>query len=387
MTGIEERDNILLDLLYGELSPEEEAEMRVLLESNEELLAQFEELQAERSTVQNYLDPAPEVPEELTKKLIALGSSQGTSRGSAKSNARPAPVGPEKKPPLWYELTYGKLKAPLSVAVVLICFSFAIIVLFGETIEDLFTEAEQEVASINLPGSASLSSTAGGGGGGGGGRSYSSPARRAPAPVVESAPAEEVAEEESDFRPPVIAERREIERVAPPPSPQEQQINEPRAERIGRARAPAPAQDSAPSPAPARAAPAPRPAQPAPVPEGSSVGAEAFGSIGRSTSGGAARAPESTIQRREIPQARSAADSLDSFNEVVSDSAIMEESQDDESAPPTLTSAEIDRILTEATQALEAGQKSRVEELLRRLEGQELSSSQQESFDELEEEL
>ncbi|MFW5854727.1 MAG: anti-sigma factor family protein, partial [Thermodesulfobacteriota bacterium] len=104
MTAEKTRQDELLDLLYGELSPQEEAEVRAAIDDDEKLRKEWEELQGDREVVRAAVPEAFEVPEEVTAAILERARVKKPGRRSpARSGAGSAKGGRG----IWYDVTMG----------------------------------------------------------------------------------------------------------------------------------------------------------------------------------------------------------------------------------------------------------------------------------------
>lgn len=88
-----ESTDLILDLLYDELSPEETLRARKLLEQNDDLQADFDRLQETRAHIQAELPthlPAQEVPRSLHDSILAAAAAQAAQNQPAASTTPPS---------------------------------------------------------------------------------------------------------------------------------------------------------------------------------------------------------------------------------------------------------------------------------------------------------
>ncbi len=88
-----ESTDLILDLLYDELSPEETLRARKLLEQNDDLQADFDRLQETRAHIQAELHthlPAQEVPRSLHDSILAAAAAQAAQNQPAASTTPPS---------------------------------------------------------------------------------------------------------------------------------------------------------------------------------------------------------------------------------------------------------------------------------------------------------
>ncbi len=78
----------LLDLLYGECSPEEEARLREAIADDEELAEQWRQLQQVHGDVQRHIPPPEEVPDEVSAAILDAASQyRSNTTGSSKNRS------------------------------------------------------------------------------------------------------------------------------------------------------------------------------------------------------------------------------------------------------------------------------------------------------------
>lgn len=70
----------LLDLLYGELSPEEEADLRREIDDDEELADQWRALQASYEEITEAVPPSEELPQDVTDAILKAAESSAAKR-------------------------------------------------------------------------------------------------------------------------------------------------------------------------------------------------------------------------------------------------------------------------------------------------------------------
>ena len=379
MTTQPSHNDQLLDLLYGECSPEEETQLRAEISRDEDLQREWKSLQADHQAVSASIpDPIP-VPEELTARILQNASSAS----SASTSSRRAPNGTPPPRGLWHSVVSGKLRAPVMLAAILISSSVVIAYMFGTIYDDLFMEAQPEVSSIHI----------GGGGGGGGGvpSGGHSPLFQRSAPS--RAAFDEVVEEEAEGAPaparapsaePMIGSRQQ-EPIEPVQTP----APTPRTPSTESAQAAAPT----PAPPPSRRERAVSPSTDsldsiAPLGRGGGGTITREESLRRPASGAAAPAPEMAAPAPRPTRARSAptlsgagrsAPSprpapaptndlfADSFDDAIAD-AIVEESEPTPLAEPEAdTPNEVEEalaLLEEAREALDEGDRDEALRLL-----------------------
>lgn len=88
-----ESTDLILDLLYDELSPEETLRARKLLEQNDDLQADFDRLQETRAHIQAELPthlPTQEVPRSLHDSILAAAAAQAAQNQPAASTTPPS---------------------------------------------------------------------------------------------------------------------------------------------------------------------------------------------------------------------------------------------------------------------------------------------------------
>ena len=287
MTTLSSHTDQLLDLLYGECTPEEEARLRAEIAGDQDLQRQWEELQATHQSISAQIPEPVTVPEELTARILASAASTSTTSASSRRapNGTPPPRG------LWHSVVSGKLRAPVMLAAILISSSVVIAYLFGTIADDLFMEAQPEVSSVSI-------------GGGGGGGSTSSTRSRAPFQSRDSAPP---AAQRAAISDDLVAEE-EAEGAWEPTLSPDRPSPEPRL-RTRQEQTGAPAETSAPTSQPrpratesttgARvAAPSPAP-PPSPREPAPSISADSLDSIGvpGTGRGGGAIAQTETLER------------------------------------------------------------------------------------------
>lgn len=144
MTAEKTREDELLDLLYEELSPQEETEVRAAIEADEGLRDMWEELRADRAAVRAAMPEQLAVPQDVTAAILEGARTRKPGRRSpAGSGATKGQVSRG----IWYDVTMGRYKAPVSVAVVLLCVGVVFTILRGE-VEQSLGPAQEEVSAI-----------------------------------------------------------------------------------------------------------------------------------------------------------------------------------------------------------------------------------------------
>lgn len=119
----------LLDLLYGELSPEEEAELYRAVEDDEELADELRELRQTHAEVRRNVPEPEEVPEDVAEAILARASRE---KGDEEEDPVRPPRAVRSEGGLWSRLIEsGAARAATSVAVMLLVCGGAYYAMFG----------------------------------------------------------------------------------------------------------------------------------------------------------------------------------------------------------------------------------------------------------------
>ena len=137
----------LLDLLYGECSPEEEAELRRVLEVDEELAAQWHELQATHDQVVRHVPAPEEVPQSVSDAILEAAAANAPD-GPRRRHGKPS----DSKGFWSTTMASGTLKSAVSVAVMLIGSAVVITLLFSESLFYGGGAAQEEVSAVSVDG-------------------------------------------------------------------------------------------------------------------------------------------------------------------------------------------------------------------------------------------
>lgn len=134
----------LLDLLYGELSPSQEAELRQAIADDDELAATWQELCESHGEIQTHIPPPQEVPSSVQSAILAAAAEHTASTGPK----RRSPKGENSRKGLWNTLiTSGNAQAAVSLAAVLACIGVVITMLSPHAV---FDEPDAPVQSISV---------------------------------------------------------------------------------------------------------------------------------------------------------------------------------------------------------------------------------------------
>lgn len=113
----------LLDLLYGELGPDEERALREEIAGDPDLAEEFAELSAAREAVQVHTSAPAEVPDAVTESILAAARQQAAALGSDRRHD-----GERPRPGVWTNFTainpmrFGTVAAVLLASALLFLF-------------------------------------------------------------------------------------------------------------------------------------------------------------------------------------------------------------------------------------------------------------------------
>lgn len=82
----------LLDLLYGELTPEEEAELRRAIDEDEELAEQWAQLRRDRREVRRHIPPPEQVSPAISEAILEAAAENTSSGPTRRSGGGTAPT-------------------------------------------------------------------------------------------------------------------------------------------------------------------------------------------------------------------------------------------------------------------------------------------------------
>ena len=362
----------LLDLLYGELTAEEEARLRRAIAEDDDLQAEWAALESTHQAVRAHVPEPQEVSAELRDSIMAAASEAVRDRPGRRTG------GIERRSSIWSTfLTGGRLQAAVTLGVLLLT-SATVYTLFNATYV-LGPNVTDEVSSVSVAGA---------------------PEPGAPAAADDFA-YEEIAEEEAPepspepgFTPaPQPTERDLAQQAPPPPAPEEPRVDrvadrgseQPAIQRRARNQA-APEQAQAPRARPRRAAPQPQPRQERAEEEQQSVelldGFGSRGAIGRAGSGDRAAgspppAAYDSLAEAEPEPAESEGAMIDqeiaAASEELAEAAEAEEEPSDDA--PTA-----EELLTAAEEARIAGDEAAARQHLEQLLSDEFSATLSETM-------
>ncbi len=338
----EPHNDRLLDLLYGELDPDEETALREELQDDDALAAELRELTEARQEISDHI-PAPEpVPTALTESILAAARAEAdTRKPAAASNGRRPNRG------VWTTLASANLYKLGSYAAVLIATGAVLTILFGESV---FQDAEQEVGRVAIQTGHSGSFSSG-------------PGRGSSEPEIVAHATPPMPDEEAESIEDSLAMELEL---SPAPQPSTDVEAAPQTREIARVET----RRSQQEPRARRAAPrtaAPRPAAPQQQSQqdsptrGGAFADPGFGRIGSGGGGGAATgmsapAPEALAADSTLEEAAVASlDLADEGAEVTAEADEAEEETDEES------------LLDQAQRALEDGEVGHAARLLEQI--------------------